>query len=121
MGKRLGEFPMTNVERCHKYREDHLDKERARCVESHKKRLKTNLELFTKLRPIRCDRCGYDRCFGALDFHHTEASQKKNTHDSLGYWLRQLSPDKFVAKILNTKYELLCANCHRELHYNEES
>ena len=116
MGKQIGEFPMTRAERCRKYRAAHLDKEKKRGIEDNRRRAATNLELLAKLRPIRCDRCGYDKCFAAIDMHHTDPTQKQHRQDSLGYWCRTLSPDKFMAKVLNTKYELLCSNCHRELH-----
>ena len=110
---------MSTPESCRMYRAAHLDKERARARSNAAARYQRNMELLSKLRPLSCDRCGYAKCFGALDFHHTDPAQKEGKFDSLGRWLRQLTPDKFVARILNTEYELLCANCHRELHYEE--
>lgn len=58
----------------------------------------------------RCQRCGYDRCLGALEFHRLDPAAK----------------DFHLAKAKLTNFEkvrseldkcvLLCANCHREEH-----
>jgi len=59
----------------------------------------------------KCSKCGYDKCIGALDFHHPDGEEK---HDrSILMNIRSL--DKVIqdAKPL----VLLCANCHREEHY----
>lgn len=59
----------------------------------------------------RCERCGYDRCIDAFDFHHTDPTQKDFGISSGGLtrsWKRiQEELDKCV---------VLCANCHREVH-----
>ena len=59
----------------------------------------------------RCERCGYDRCADALEFHHRDPDQKDFSISSKGYtrsWERvKMEMDKCV---------MLCANCHRELH-----
>jgi 5-methylcytosine-specific restriction endonuclease McrA len=59
----------------------------------------------------RCERCGYDRCGEALEFHHLESAHKDFGISSKGYtrsWNRTREElDKCV---------LLCANCHREIH-----
>lgn len=59
----------------------------------------------------RCARCGYDRCTEALEIHHLESSEKDFGISDKGYtrsWNR-------VREELR-KCELLCANCHREVH-----
>lgn len=59
----------------------------------------------------KCTRCGYDRCMDALEFHHTDPSQKDFGLSGQGHtrsWKRvQEELDKCV---------MLCANCHREVH-----
>ena len=59
----------------------------------------------------KCERCGYDRCTEALDFHHNDPTKKDFGVSSKGYtrsWKRvQEELDKCV---------MLCANCHRETH-----
>jgi hypothetical protein len=59
----------------------------------------------------RCQRCGYDRCPEALEFHHTEGSTKEFGVSSGGY---TRSWEKVKSEV--DKYTLLCANCHREVH-----
>lgn len=59
----------------------------------------------------RCERCGYDRCADALDFHHRNPGEKDFSVSEKGYtrsWVR-------VKRELD-KCVLLCSNCHRELH-----
>lgn len=58
----------------------------------------------------RCGRCGYDKCLGALEFHHIEPTVKEFT---LGH-RRGLSEE--ALRIELSKCELVCANCHREIH-----
>ena len=62
----------------------------------------------------KCKLCGYDRCPAALDFHHINPEEKEF----------RLSGSKMRCKFETLVKEaekcmLLCANCHRELHYNE--
>ena len=63
----------------------------------------------------KCSRCGFDKHFCAIDFHHTDPYEK----------------DFKIAQIIDTKpttakiAELdkcipLCANCHRILHHGDE-
>jgi DNA-directed RNA polymerase subunit RPC12/RpoP len=58
----------------------------------------------------RCSRCGYDRCMDALEFHHTDPTQKEF---HLGE-ARGLNIDKLRAEL--SKCLLVCRNCHTELH-----
>lgn len=59
----------------------------------------------------KCKICGYNKCQGALEFHHRDPSQK------------DLELSKFSRTPLSEdgkkeldKCDLLCANCHREAH-----
>ncbi len=64
-----------------------------------------------KLYGAKCQKCGYDKCIGALEFHHLDPTQKEMT----------ISDDCSTIKIAleeAKKCILLCANCHREVHYN---
>lgn len=58
-----------------------------------------------------CQRCGYNRCWQALTFHHRDPSTKKFSIS--GAHSRSWSSIK--EEIL--KCDLVCANCHAELHY----
>lgn len=71
----------------------------------------------TKLRAIeykggKCERCGYNKCPGALEFHHKNPSIKEFSIAASG---NCKSWDKIQAEL--DKCDLLCANCHREVEY----
>lgn len=64
----------------------------------------------------KCEICGYNKCIGALQFHHIdntikdfELSKKYNG----GVY------DINIFKEEADKCQLLCANCHAEKHFNE--
>jgi hypothetical protein len=63
----------------------------------------------------KCCRCGYSKCIGALEFHHKDPSQK----DFGVSQYKCTSFEKNKEAILKEleKCDLLCANCHREAHY----
>ena len=76
--------------------------------------LKRKLELI-ELKGGKCQKCGYDKNIAALDFHHINPEEKSFQIDS-----RHLSNthiDKLKTEV--NKCILLCANCHRELHYEK--
>lgn len=62
-----------------------------------------------------CKKCGYNKCPGALDFHHVDPKEKE-----VNYSLFKTIFNKRLTDELD-KCILLCANCHRELHYNEKT
>ncbi|MEN8171226.1 MAG: hypothetical protein ABFS08_13470 [Pseudomonadota bacterium] len=60
----------------------------------------------------RCDACGYDRNYSALEFHHAKPEEKVFQLD-----LRSLSNRKWESILDEAeKCRLLCSNCHAELH-----
>lgn len=59
----------------------------------------------------KCIRCNYDKCDAALEFHHTNPSEK----DFSVAHARLTKFSIVVTKELD-KCLLLCANCHREIH-----
>jgi len=64
----------------------------------------------------KCERCDYDRNYAALTFHHRDAREKEMRFGAqIMAWSRM--------KRELDKCEILCENCHRELHhpdYNKE-
>lgn len=58
----------------------------------------------------KCMACGYNRYYGALDFHHREPGTKDPTFACLRGW----SWERIVAEL--AKCDLLCRNCHAERH-----
>lgn len=57
-----------------------------------------------------CERCGYDKYYGALQFHH----RNPNTKDAAWSELRKRTWTAIKKEI--DKCDLLCANCHAEVH-----
>lgn len=58
----------------------------------------------------KCEKCGYDKCEEALDFHHLDPNKKDFTISSYA----NLSIKKLKEE--TDKCVLVCANCHREIH-----
>ena len=58
----------------------------------------------------KCEICGYDKNVYVLDFHHKDPSQKDFNISESDSNFEKLKPEL-------DKCMLLCANCHRELHY----
>jgi len=59
---------------------------------------------------LACMVCGYDKSFDALDCHHRITSEKENEISNMA----TMSED--VIKKELSKCDLVCANCHREIH-----
>lgn len=86
--------------RCTKCRMDAVSRKR--------KNLKKDL---VEYKGGKCEKCGYDKCVAAMDFHHLNPKEKdfaisKNGHTKSWAKLKK-EADKCI---------LVCANCHRELH-----
>lgn len=60
-----------------------------------------------------CQICSYNKCIGALDFHHIDPSTKE------AGWaqMRKMSMENMIKEL--DKCILVCANCHREIHYTQ--
>lgn len=63
----------------------------------------------------KCNRCGYDKCFDALHFHHNDPSQK-DFNISSAIWSTQTHVNEQTILSEVRKCTLLCANCHAEIH-----
>ena len=62
----------------------------------------------------KCVTCGYDRCPAGFDFHHIIPEGKEF---SIGENCGNFAYERLLKEA--EKCMLLCANCHRELHYYE--
>ena len=63
-----------------------------------------------------CSKCGYDKCYDALEFHHIDPETKKGQVFQLLRWYSYKTAEQEADKCI-----LLCANCHRELHAKKEA
>ena len=79
----------------------------------YKKRHKIKQEL-VDYKGGKCEICGYDKCINALEFHHLNPEEKEFALNTANY-------NKSIEKLKKEvdKCILVCANCHRELHYQE--
>ncbi len=94
--------------------------ERPRCrkcmvIAVNKRRRKVKL-MAIEYKGGKCENCGYDKCQGALDFHHLEGNLKSYTISYKGHTRAWEEIKKELDKCI-----LLCANCHRELHSCSDS
>ena len=134
------EFPKSGVQELNDYYKSHTTKETAdffgiseSVVKYHtnKKRVvltdderkienykhvknfrQKNKERAVNYKGGKCERCGYNKCITALEFHHTDPKEK-DFHISSNM---NKAWDK-VKKELD-KCILVCSNCHREIHYD---
>lgn len=60
----------------------------------------------------KCEKCGYNKCLDSLCFHHKDPTKKEFTVSM--FWLRSWKKIEEEIK----KCQLLCANCHSEVHAN---
>ncbi len=62
----------------------------------------------------KCENCGYDKCIGALDFHH----KKDKTFGINQALSRKISvtPQELLTEV--DKCAILCRNCHRGEHFD---
>ena len=79
-------------------------------VKSHRQNLKIKA---IEYKGGKCEICGYDKCEWALDFHHLDSTKKDF---GISQYIK-LSWEKVRNEL--DKCIMVCANCHREIHYNE--
>lgn len=78
------------------------------------KRLRSRKFEIAKTLGGKCSNCGYKTCLGALEFHHVLDNKEKSISELLKGYAKQKTLKEAQKCIL------LCANCHRELHYNKD-
>ena len=86
--------------RCTKCRSDAVTKRR--------RKVKT---LLVEYKGGQCEKCGYDKCIGALEFHHLDPTKKDFGISSNGNTLKLDIMKKEADKCI-----LVCSNCHKEIH-----
>lgn len=57
-----------------------------------------------------CERCGYNKCIDALEFHHKNPNEKDFTISGKSWSFERLKKEA-------DKCILVCSNCHKEIHF----
>lgn len=66
----------------------------------------------------KCEKCGYDKCEGALQFHHLNPQEKEFSLSHINLNGETVSLETLYLEV--DKCLLLCANCHAEEHYLDD-
>ena len=71
-----------------------------------------------ELKGSMCCKCGYDKALAALDWHHRDPTEKEHQASQLFHQTMPTSLSKTAVKcwLELFKCDLVCANCHREIH-----
>jgi len=64
---------------------------------------------------LSCEKCGYDKCESALQFHHLNPEEKDDAVSNM--IARNMKLEKILQEV--DKCILVCANCHHEIHEME--
>jgi len=95
-------------------RQEEKEKSRKNVIAVKKRRNKLK-EMAIEYKGGSCEKCGYNRCPRALEFHHLDPTQKDF---GIGYKGYTRSWEKVKEEL--DKCIMVCANCHREIHYEIE-
>jgi len=90
-----------------KLSKEEYKKSKSKNVISWRKRKKIEL---VEYKGGKCEKCGYDKCIHALEFHHKDPSEKDFTISGKSWSFERLK--KEVDKCI-----MVCSNCHKELHH----
>lgn len=82
-------------------------------VKAHRRKVK---EILVQYKGGKCEICGYNKCIAALDFHHLDPKEKD-------FGISQTNIYRNIDKLKEEvdKCLLVCANCHREIHFNQDT
>jgi len=100
---------------CHKkYRREHYLLNKKKYIDKAVVYRKKISSWFRDIKKgLRCVNCGEDRWW-VLDFHHRDPNEKENNISGMA---RHGSKKALLDEI--KKCDVLCANCHRDIHYKE--
>jgi len=78
---------------------------------------RNNKKIFLDYKGQCCEKCGYNKCSGALSFHHINPEQKLFRISAYTTTLYELN--NYIKDELD-KCQILCSNCHNEEHTHIE-
>jgi hypothetical protein len=88
-----------------------LEEKKRRNVAAVQKRRRKIKQLSIEYKGGGCERCGYNKCSRALEFHHLDPSEKDFGIGHKGYTRSWEKVKKELDKCI-----MVCANCHAEIH-----
>jgi hypothetical protein len=71
--------------------------------------------VFEIKKTLKCEKCGFNKHPAALQFHHKDPKEKEMTIKNL---CNRISKENILEEI--KKCQVLCANCHQILHFEEK-
>ena len=92
------------------------EERKEKAVKAVVKRRQKVKEMAVEYKGGSCQRCGYDKYVGALEFHHMDPNEKDFLISRKGYCTSWGKIKKELDKCI-----LVCANCHREVHEEERA
>lgn len=107
-------FIKNTPNRCYCYDCSPAGISQAENLKCKKRALKHKLVIY---KGGKCERCGYNKCEGALQFHHLNPQEKEFSLSHINLNSDNFNLEKIMAEV--DKCILLCANCHSEEHYSE--
>lgn len=125
--KDIDEFPFKNKEKnvrhsackeCWKeIRKKSYNKDKKITRDRNKRNKNKNVEWYREYKSnLKCNRCPENH-IAYLEFHHSDSEKKE--FNVLTLIRSTYSIKKILIEI--EKCEVLCANCHRKLHFNEKN
>ena len=112
--ERQAKWYRDNIKWVRKYNKDNL--ERTRFLRRGYRKPKAKFVDSYKLEK-GCIVCGYNKCARSLDCHHRNEKEKKFTI-SIEILKGKYTLDEIKKEL--KKCDIMCKNCHGELHWNKE-
>ncbi len=108
--KPIEQFPVAAIKDGEIYRRHKCNT----CYKDTKQARKEKMrEWFTEYKKtLKCNRCP-NLDFRVFEFHHKNDDKELNVSEAVDRW----SKERIMKEV--AKCEVICANCHRILHYNE--
>jgi len=103
--RRVKEYYKRNKKKCNQYQKEWYQRNKFRLLSRSADWYRKKKSDLAKSLSGKCQKCGYDNCIGALEFHHRDPKTKEKSTD----WQRK---DFDISNVI-----LLCANSHRETHF----
>ncbi len=109
-------YYIKNRAKLQEYSREYRKKNRTLCnkraVYSQREKYLAWLTILHEIGFDKCSKCGYDKCFSAIDFHH---DPPRNGGERLWAKWNRIAPTAKRVEIIKKQIPL-CKNCHMELH-----